>query len=518
MLGQRKLAISTLCVITLLAVIPRGVWAQSAQQRLEEFRRQQEEQRERQEMQRQAEERQRQMEEQRERQAEAQRQAEEMRRQQEEQRERQEMQRQAEERQRQMEEQRERQAEAQRQAEQSRRQQEEQRERQADFQRQAEERQRQMEQQRERQAESQRGAGTERQFPLPQQSIQQPASQLPVAPRILPGRSPELPGIVAPRPVATSPRPPTVNPAPVAVRPQPPLTHLILGLLDNGTPARPAAAPAAAPPSLAQAAANASQMIAIQRTESQEVQNAFDQLKLLIAQNTSDPNLAQSLLQSVGQPDPNQQALDTQLQALLGISANIAQQNAARSASSSSGGSASANSRSANQATGGSNPNDPNSGLNIVEGAPLQGSPADPSNNGGLNSGGAGTGSNLNGASPAGQNGSGSGLGGGPSSGAPAQPGCTWTQRSLTVTAWGQDYLYVNSDMMAGIVDGQGQAAFAGKYIQVSLGSSASQPAYFGLNGQLDHALTAGQQVTLPVTVQPANGVTEQPIVVKFCK
>jgi hypothetical protein len=485
MLRLHRLAISTLCIVTLLAAIPREVFAQSAQQRLEELRRQQEQQRERQaEMQREAEQRQRE----------------------------------AEQRQRQMEEQRERQAEAQRQAEESRRQQEEQRERQAEMQRQAEARQRQMEQQRERQAEAQRGATTQRQFQIQQQSIQEPAAQLPVTPRILPERSAELPGIVASRPVVRNPVPVTVNPAPVVVQPQPPVTHLILGLLDGQPAARQVAVPASAPLSLAQAAASASQIIAIQRTENQELQNAFDQLKLLIAQNTSDTNLAQALLQSVGQPDSIQQALSTQLQALQGISGNIAQRNAGRSSNSFLGGSASSNSQSANQGSGGSNPNDPNYGLNIIEGAPLQGGPADRSNNGGLNSGAVGTGSNLNGASPGSQSGSGLGLGGGSSSGAPAQPSCQWTQKNLTVTAWGQDYLYVNSDMMAGIVDGPGQAAFAGKYIQVSLSQSATQPAYFGLNSQLDHALTAGQQVTLPVTVQPANGVTEQPIVVKFCK
>ncbi len=156
----------------------------------------------------------------------------------------------------------------------------------------------------------------------------------------------------------------------------------------------------------------------------------------------------------------------------------------------------------------------------------MQGSPAAPLNNNALNngapgvgSGGNGTGLNLNGTSLGGQNGSVPGLGGSSSGGSAGQPSCQWTQNNLTVTAWGQDYLYVNSDMMAGIVDGQGQPAFLGKYIQVSLSQYATQPAYFGLNGQLDHTLRAGQQVTLQVTVPvPPDGITQQPIVVKFCK
>jgi hypothetical protein len=74
------------------------------------------------------------------------------------------------------------------------------------------------------------------------------------------------------------------------------------------------------------------QLVASQEAQSQAISDAFDQVRLLIIQNTSDPNLAQGLLDQMGQQDPIQKALSNQLHGLAAISQSKANELAQRAA------------------------------------------------------------------------------------------------------------------------------------------------------------------------------------------
>jgi hypothetical protein len=79
-------------------------------------------------------------------------------------------------------------------------------------------------------------------------------------------------------------------------------------------------------PNAAQQNLELQQLIASQEATTQALDEATDELRLLIIQDTSDPNLAKALLDQMGQPDPIQQALSNQLHGLGAISQSKADQ------------------------------------------------------------------------------------------------------------------------------------------------------------------------------------------------
>jgi hypothetical protein len=259
------------------------------------------------------------------------------------------------------------------------------------------------------------------------------------------------------------------------------------------------------------------EMIMSEIQTQQNVQKGIDAFLTILMENTSDPAIKKGLAGAIGQPNPINDALNQQLLGLAKISATKAQQNAARVNST--------------LVLGVSSPNPvvasakaPNvlaasiQGTGTIQNWTASGVMAQP---------GLGIPAYANAAtqrftSTAGQpqnvsyTASGAEVGGGnPNAGG----GCAnWVQKSLVITAWGQDTLYIYANVLTGIVDSKGQPSFQGRNVWLSNGSDSKAPFYFGLDGALDHVLSPGQRVVLPVVDPPVNSNSQQAVNVRYCK
>jgi hypothetical protein len=99
------------------------------------------------------------------------------------------------------------------------------------------------------------------------------------------------------------------------------------------------------------------------------------------------------------------------------------------------------------------------------------------------------------------------------------QGGCSnWVDDSVTVTAMGEDSLFVDANVTAGVVDGNGSPNFAGQILQLQYGGVGKAPFYYGLNGTADQQLAPGQRVLVHVTSAAKYGNVQQPLHVRYCK
>lgn len=99
------------------------------------------------------------------------------------------------------------------------------------------------------------------------------------------------------------------------------------------------------------------------------------------------------------------------------------------------------------------------------------------------------------------------------------QGGCSnWVDDSVTVTAMGEDSLFVDANVTAGVVDGNGSPNFSGQFLQLQYGGVGKAPFYYGLNGTADQQLAPGQRVLVHVTSAAQYGNVQQPLHVRYCR
>jgi hypothetical protein len=97
--------------------------------------------------------------------------------------------------------------------------------------------------------------------------------------------------------------------------------------------------------------------------------------------------------------------------------------------------------------------------------------------------------------------------------------GCAnWVDDSVSVTAMGEDSLFVNADVMNGIVDADASPSFSGQFLRLQYRADAKTPFYFGLGNVADRQLSPGQEVRLPVVDPMSYGNRQQHLTVRYCK
>lgn len=99
------------------------------------------------------------------------------------------------------------------------------------------------------------------------------------------------------------------------------------------------------------------------------------------------------------------------------------------------------------------------------------------------------------------------------------QEGCSeWANDSVTVTAMGEDSLFVNADVLSGIVDASGNPSLSGQNLRLEYRADATKPFYFGLGNSADRQLAPGQTVVIHLADQVSNGNSQQHLTVRYCK
>lgn len=99
------------------------------------------------------------------------------------------------------------------------------------------------------------------------------------------------------------------------------------------------------------------------------------------------------------------------------------------------------------------------------------------------------------------------------------QGGCSnWIDDTVSVTALGEDSIFINAGVLSGIVDGSGSPSFSGQYVRLQNNGDIKVPFYYGMNGTADQQLAPGRSVTLPATDPVSYGNRQQHITVRYCK
>lgn len=99
------------------------------------------------------------------------------------------------------------------------------------------------------------------------------------------------------------------------------------------------------------------------------------------------------------------------------------------------------------------------------------------------------------------------------------QSGCSnWVEDSVTVTAMGEDSLFVNADVVSGIVDANGAPSITGQYVRLQYRADGKTPFYFGSGNSANQQLAPGQAVLIPVGDSMNSGNSEQHLIVRYCK
>jgi hypothetical protein len=99
------------------------------------------------------------------------------------------------------------------------------------------------------------------------------------------------------------------------------------------------------------------------------------------------------------------------------------------------------------------------------------------------------------------------------------QTGCSnWADDSVTVSALGEDSLFVNADVVSGIVDANGAPSFSGQFLKLQYRADAKTPFYFGLGNSADRQLAPGQSALVTVVDPVSYGNRTQHLTVHYCK
>lgn len=99
----------------------------------------------------------------------------------------------------------------------------------------------------------------------------------------------------------------------------------------------------------------------------------------------------------------------------------------------------------------------------------------------------------------------------------------SWGDEEFTVTAWGSDSLWLKADVLAWVVNQNGQPAFRGSNFLIKYGAYHKVPLYYGFSGVLNHALAPGAQETVAyplVRYRSANETRPEEVTlrVRYCK
>lgn len=95
-----------------------------------------------------------------------------------------------------------------------------------------------------------------------------------------------------------------------------------------------------------------------------------------------------------------------------------------------------------------------------------------------------------------------------------------WDDQSYTVTPWGSDAMWLQTDGLAFITNQNGQADPNGGYLSVQYGTAHKSHLYFGLSGVLNNDLAPGGRKLIPLSIY--RGKNDPPISldirVRYCR
>ena len=101
----------------------------------------------------------------------------------------------------------------------------------------------------------------------------------------------------------------------------------------------------------------------------------------------------------------------------------------------------------------------------------------------------------------------------------PTQGSCAnWADDNVTVTALGEDSLFVYANVRSGIVDANGVPSLTGQFLRLQSRPDSKAPFFYGFGGTADQQLAAGQTVVLPVADSASQGNRQQHLRVHYCK